>query len=613
MLSLDYEKFYRTHLSLRRAGKELIGLCPFHDDHHPSLSINPQTGAFYCHACRIGGGPADFLSRLEGIDRATALKKLLREYGGVQQTKPQVVARFFYRNEQGQVLYVKERIEPGPDGRKKTFRFKHFEGSVAKPGRGCEPTLYNLPEVVKASHIFFVEGEAKVELLRKWGLVATCLDAGAASPWRPEYNRFFQGKSVVILPDCDGPGKEYALRVASNLYGVAKEVKITHLPGLEEKQDIIDWSAGGGTKEKLMELVQNTPPWQPEGGENQEKRPVLVSLSQIEPEAIRWLWEGYIPLGKITLLDGDPGLGKSLLALDLAARTSTGLPMPDGAPAGGSGGVVLMAVEDSPSDTLVPRLKAIGADLDRIALLEGVAGPEGTSLPTLNDIEVIEVAARKVSAKLLVIDPLMAYLGPEINPHRDRDVRQVLEPLGKLAERLELAVLIIRHLNKLPGGSPLYRGGGSIGIIATARCAFLVGRDPQAEERRILAPTKCNVGPMPPALAFTIEADENVPRICWEGRSEYKAGDLISVQNDHGALDEAREFLEEILSSGPVETSQVTREARKVGISERTLRRAKKALRVKVQKNGFQGKWIWSLGPDTIDIKGSILEDRSVW
>ncbi|MDP6582331.1 MAG: AAA family ATPase, partial [Vicinamibacterales bacterium] len=220
---------------------------------------------------------------------------------------------------------------------------------------------------------------------------------------------------------------------------------------------------------------------------------VGVLLSDVTPERVEWLWLGRIPSGKVTLIDGDPGLGKSALTTDLAARVSTGRPMPDGEPCE-AGGVVILTAEDALADTVRPRLDAAGANSTRIIAVPTVGTGEDEHMPSVpGDLGAIEVAIQRVDARLVIIDPLMAYLGGEVNSHRDQDVRRALAPIAQLAERTGVAVLIIRHLNKDQGGKAIYRGGGSIGISGAARSVLLVAEDPDDLDRRILVPVKANL------------------------------------------------------------------------------------------------------------------------
>lgn len=221
---LDKVKSYQELIpSLKVNGKpEALGLCPFHDDTNPSLSVNVETGLFRCFSCDAKGDIFNFYMKFKGVDFPTALREIGKMAGVVESdAKSKVVATFKYTDEAGNLLYVKERLEPGRNGRSKDFVFKHLVNDKWTLGRGCDPVLYNLPELIKSKYAFVCEGEAKAYLLNSWGLTATCLDSGSNSPWRDEYLKAFESKEkVVILPDNDTPGREYAIRIANALHGM---------------------------------------------------------------------------------------------------------------------------------------------------------------------------------------------------------------------------------------------------------------------------------------------------------------------------------------------------------------------------------------------------------
>jgi len=340
--------------------------------------------------------------------------------------------------------------------------------------------------------------------------------------------------------------------------------------------------------------------------EEPHRSAITVRLSEVEPRQVSWLWSGRIPLGKVTVLDGDPGLGKSLLSLDLAARVTTARLMPDGsssdlhAPAG----VLILSAEDDLSDTIRPRLEAAGADLALIVAFGGIQERHSERLPTLLDIEDIRRELRKSDARLMIVDPLMAYLPSLVNSYRDQDVRGALAPLAALVADLNVALLVIRHLNKTLMHNALYRGGGSIGIVGAARSGLLVAQDPDAPDgtRHILVATKANLAKLPPALAYEIDTNaEGIPYISWHGATLHTAATLLAQQEeaeDRSALEEAKDFLRDSLTEAPQAAKEVKREAEQAGIAEHTLRRARAALGIKPLKTGRPGEdkqlWFWS-------------------
>ncbi len=336
---------------------------------------------------------------------------------------------------------------------------------------------------------------------------------------------------------------------------------------------------------------------------------VITHLSTVKPLPLEWLWQGYIPAGMITIIDGDPGLGKSMLTLDLVAKVTRGLPMPGSRPesAGRPRGAVLLSAEDDLAHTIVPRLIAAGADLDRVVVVS-LRERDGTSrepIITPADLEAVEKAIVEVDAAIVIIDPLVAYLPATASANRDQDVRCTLAPLADLAERTGAAVVVVRHLRKAAADNALYRGGGSIAFIGAARVGLLVALDPddETEQRRILASLKSNVGPKPPRLIFTVEVHpgQPQPRIVWRGETDHRADDLL-VPMDRGersAIDDAKEFLIELLAGGPVPSREVERQGLEAAISKASLGRAKTLLRVKsTRPEGFTGPWFWAL-PET--------------
>jgi RecA-family ATPase len=327
-------------------------------------------------------------------------------------------------------------------------------------------------------------------------------------------------------------------------------------------------------------------------GDGAGGKPPFVNLSTVDPEPVEWIWRDRIPAGELTVFDGDSGTNKSSVLVDLAARVSTGRPMPDGT-AGVHGGVVFLLGEDSVEKTVVPRLDASGADRSKMVVL-----PSTITIP--DDLDQIRSAINHVDAKLVIIDTLMNFLGT--NANGDQAVRQALIPLRELADRKNVGVLLIRHLTKSGGRNPLHRGSGSIGIMATTRSAHLVGRDPKDSGMRVLAHTKSNLGPMAPSLRFEpIASGDGIIHIEWRGESDLKAEDLLSSRDSSdGKLHDAEELLIELLAQGPVGVGLIREAAAARAVSWRTVERAKKSLGVVARHEGFGtgSVWFWKLSVD---------------
>lgn len=337
------------------------------------------------------------------------------------------------------------------------------------------------------------------------------------------------------------------------------------------------------------------------------RAPVVLTMQNIEAQPVEWLWSHWIPRGAITVLDGDPGRGKSTIVLDLGARRSRGWAMP---PGGGPSGeapadVLIMSAEDDLGRTIRPRLQAAGADLGRIHALTTIGSGEDGRPPMLpHDISAMERIVTDHGVALVVIDPLMAYLADGVDSHKDQCIRRVMHHLAAMAQRTGAAVLLVRHLHKQVGGPALYRGGGSIGIVGAARSALLVGQDPDDEHRRILARTKGNLGPCPRSLAYRLEPSGDVATVAWLGESDLLADDILPAPSNHRrraeATDEAAEWLKGVLAKGPMDAETVLEQAKAEGLADKTLRRAKKRLGVKSGREGFgaEGRFMWRLVTD---------------
>lgn len=406
---------------------------------------------------------------------------------------------------------------------------------------------------------------------------------------------------------------EYADRVADcAARRAARETAIRLLQSAHAGESI--GSAINATAEALTRIAKRC------GDDGAGARPVLVQLADVTPEPVRWLWPGRIALGKLTLLVGDPGLGKSFLSIDLAARVTRAAEWPD-EPASPAplGGVVLLNAEDDLADTVRPRLDAAGANVDRVTALQAVrdAGGVERAVCLARDLAAIERAIQSTpDCRLVVIDPITAYLG-SIDSHKNADVRGLLAPLGELASRHRVAMVAVTHLNKGGGSNPLYRAMGSLGFVAAARAAWLVARDPDDKDRRLFLPTKNNLGPDDHGMAFRIIDS----RLEWEAEPVLAtAAEMLSAEPAHPSaskLDAAAEWLRDALAGGPVSQSDLERLAQDSGHSLGTIRRAKRSLGAESRKDGFGGAggWVWELPAHsgTENPKGAQVSDVSAF
>jgi hypothetical protein len=521
--------------------------------------------------------------------------------------------------------------------------------------------LYRLPELLPPilaeretdfpplERVWIVEGEKAAEAGRAVGLLTTTSSGGAAaahlSDWSP-----LAGREVVLVPDRDEAGLRYVEAVKHQLACLQPPPALRELAlgELSVGGDLADFVAGrspmspDALREELetranqseplpanhfQELSMNTTtspahPTHPHFVARSETTPVTVRLDECVAAPLRWLWPGRIPLGKLTLLIGDPGLGKSFVTLDLAARISRGdaLPQLDGeqqATPCQAGSAILLSAEDDACDTIRPRLLSANADLTKLTLLEAVRlcdSQDGTTLDTdfslATDVNVLDRLIQSIpDCRLVIIDPITAYLGRS-DSHKNAEMRALLAPLSELSARSGVAVLAINHLNKMGQGPAIYRSMGSLAFAATARSVLAVLADPFDPNQRVLVTLKCNLASRSEGIRFEIVAAPDAARdpavasspvVCWKKSPVYLTADEILAATQSAAigpaLDEACEWLQTTLADGPEPAIELKRRAKEDGIHERTLLRAKARLGVVASRTGYglHGTWSWQL------------------
>ncbi len=332
-----------------------------------------------------------------------------------------------------------------------------------------------------------------------------------------------------------------------------------------------------------------------DAGSPNGRTPVLVNLEDVETEEVQWLWQDRIPYSKLTIIEGDPGTGKSSISMCVASAVTLGRALygDDAAKKREPANVLLLAAEDGLADTIKPRLEAMGADVNKVRSLVAVKDEKGNEqhFSLEKDLAIADEILEKGGYGLVIIDPINAYMG-SVDTHKDASVRGILTPLKMLAEKHGVAIVCIRHLTKATGGRAVYRGQGSIGFTGAARVVHLVGTNPEDFSQKVISCSKTNLSEYPPSLAFQIQGKE----VLWNGKVEISADALLAPaldNEDKSALDEAKDFLLDVLSDGATPQREVMKEARKNGIAEKTLRRAKDALKVKAKKGSKE--WTWKM------------------
>ena len=310
----------------------------------------------------------------------------------------------------------------------------------------------------------------------------------------------------------------------------------------------------------------------------------IICMDDIESRDVDWLWYPYIPYGKVTIVQGDPGEGKTSFALALIALLTTGQPLPEQETGDAPVSVIYQIAEDGLADTIKPRLETYGADCKKVLVIDDVE----VGL-TLSDKR-LEEAVGETGARLVVLDPIQAYLGSDVDIHRANEVRPVFRRLCLMAEKTGCAVVLIGHMNKDARGKALYRGLGSIDFSAAVRSILVVGRAKDEKTLRIIAHSKSNLAPEGQSVEF--ELGENCS-FHWKGYCDVTVEALLSgngsVQTKTVQMEnELRELLK-----NPMYAYQIYEHAEKIGISERTVKTAKKNIGVVSEK--INGRWRWSL------------------
>lgn len=311
----------------------------------------------------------------------------------------------------------------------------------------------------------------------------------------------------------------------------------------------------------------------------------LIQMSQVEVEEIQWVWYPYIPYGKITVVQGDPGEGKTTFVLALIALLTQGKPLPEEENGTKPINVIYQTAEDGLADTIKPRLLSVGADCERVLVID-----ENEVELTLSD-ERLEQAIKQTDAKVIVLDPIQAYLGGDVDMHRANEIRPIMKRLALLAERTGCAVILIGHMNKMGSAKSAYRGLGSIDIRAAVRSVLVVGRVKDEPTLRIVAHDKSNLAPEGKSIAFELDPDTG---FAWKGYCETTVDELLC---GNGSLlsktAQAEKLLKDLLSEGEMLSEEITSQAKELDISNRTLKIAKQNIGVKSFRKG--DKWYSSL------------------
>ncbi|MFR6170242.1 MAG: AAA family ATPase [Blautia sp.] len=320
----------------------------------------------------------------------------------------------------------------------------------------------------------------------------------------------------------------------------------------------------------------------------------LINMEQVEIEKIDWLLYPFIPFGKVTIVQGDPGEGKTTMVLQIIAKLTKGeavLPsdsdesdLEEKTMVLEPVNVIYQTAEDGLGDTIKPRLLSAGADCSRVMVID-----DNDQALTMMDAR-LEEAIIKTNARLVVLDPIQGFLGTAVDMHRANEIRPLMKRVAVLAEKYHCAIILIGHMNKNSNGKSSYRGLGSIDFQAAARSVLIVGRIKDEPEIRVVCHVKSSLAPEGKSIAFRLDKDTGFE---WIGEYDISADDLLSGDNRGQKIHAAKEFLKEILASGSVAQTKVAEEAESRRIKKKTLWNAKKELEIDSVKIGNQ--WFWML------------------
>ena len=311
----------------------------------------------------------------------------------------------------------------------------------------------------------------------------------------------------------------------------------------------------------------------------------MIRMSEVQSQEIEWLWYPFIPYGKLTIIQGDPGDGKTTMVLNLAAKLSKGEALDENMKVTEPVNVIYQTAEDGLADTVKPRLELAGADCERIIVID-----ESDKSLSMVD-ERLEQAIVRTGARLLILDPIQAYLGGGMDMNRANEARDMTKKLGALAEKTKCAIILIGHMNKASGNKAAYRGMGSIDFFAVARSVLLVGRVEGESNTRAVVQIKNNLAAFGHPKAFALSEDG----FKWLGDYEITVDEVLGgIAPKANKMEQAKQMLRELAETqNAVLSNEIFDRAEELGISKRTLENAKKELGIRARK--INNAWYWEL------------------
>ena len=597
---------------LTRAGQE------YRWKRHNSLTV--RGNKWYRHSQSKGGGPVDFVMEFFGKSFTEAVELLTGEQGAAAPDRPspaplsdfrlpprsdtagqvksyltearridEDVSGFFFstgdiyeeaahhnavfvgRDESGIPRYAHQRGTAGNfrldvKGSDKAFNFSYR-------GAGERLFVFEAPIDLLSFLCLFKKGWQKQSYLSLGGVGEKALLRFLSD--RPDI------QTVYLCLDSDQAGND----ACSRLVNLTPEGLTVHrlVPLFKDWNEVLQRKGEITDGKYLREAVyglKEPPP--------QEETVEIIRMSEVGTQAVEWLWEPYIPFGKVTIVQGNPGEGKTTFALRLAAACTTGGTLPGMKPLPPFQ-VIYQTAEDGLGDTVKPRLMEAEADLDRVLVID-----EAKRELTLSD-ERIEKAITQNGARLIILDPIQAYMGEKTDMNRANEVRPMFRRLADVAERTGCAVILIGHLNKAAGGQSAYRGLGSIDFRAAARSVLLIGRVKREPNVRVIVHDKSSLAPEGKPVAFCLDPETG---FSWIGEYDITADELLSGAGGNNATktEQAERLILDLLADGKELASEdIEKAATEAGISARTVRAAKRNLDGRITSKRIGAAWYHAL------------------
>lgn len=569
-------------------GKQYHAKCPAHEDQHASLSVSEGDDGRILLNCHVGCTSQEIVSKL-----GLTINDLFSDDRTAPASKPEIVARYNYTDIDGNLLNQKTRFSD------KSFSWSHKENGKWTRGHKGNPVLYNLPALKSSGTVYVVEGEKDVETMKRNGFISVCSAHGAGSgKWLPQYTEALKSRNVIVIPDNDTQGKNFAVETCNALAGHAASVKMIDLTdewsGLPEKGDISDvfqMDKPNDVLTKLEALVTVTKEWKPTNEENgidtgeDSFFSCFKTLDEFEEEEATWLVPGWIPEGQITLLASDGGVGKTTLWCDIVSAISSGKPCildPPGYTRKPEK-VCFLTTEDSVRKKLKKKLRLSGANMKNIITPDFLNDKDGQLRDMKFGSDKMKRFLSRYKFVLCVFDPVQGFVPPEINMGSRNAMRDCMAPLISLGEEYGTTFLVVCHTNKRKGAYGRDRIADSADLWDIARSVIMAGFT-EDQGIRYLSNEKNNYTELQETILFSIDQDGLIQHkgTSWKRDKDYMAD--AAAATSAPKRDDCKEYILHALddAGGSMKTKDLEEQAKEAGYSYRTTRRAKDDLK----KNG---------------------------